>query len=237
MELSEEYYEALGVARNASVEEIKKSYRKLALKWHPDKNLNKREVAEMNFKRLSEAYEVLSDPQKRQIYDRYGKDGLVNGGNSGPSGFDQGPFGFPNNLGAFFGGSPFGGGFGFGGGPGMFHFRDPEEVFRDFFGGADPFADFFDAHHGMHNQGSSSTNSNPAGNIPPMGGLGSMFMNPFGMLGAMTDSFNNFGGGGGNTFMSMSTNMAGGFGNGATNVKRISTSVKTVNGKRVETKR
>lgn len=54
-------------------------YRKLALKWHPDKNPDNKQQAEENFKEISEAYDVLSDPEKRQVYDRYGKEGLTGG--------------------------------------------------------------------------------------------------------------------------------------------------------------
>lgn len=66
------YYEILGVSREASADAIRKAYRELALQWHPDKNPDKpQESAEM-FRRISEAYEVLSDPEKRHSYDRYG---------------------------------------------------------------------------------------------------------------------------------------------------------------------
>uniref|UniRef100_G3U069 J domain-containing protein n=1 Tax=Loxodonta africana TaxID=9785 RepID=G3U069_LOXAF len=113
-----DYYEVLGVQRHASPEDIKKAYRKLALKWHPDKNPENKEEAERKFKQVAEAYEVLSDAKKRDIYDKYGKEGL-NGGGGGGSHFDS-PFEFG------------------------FTFRNPEEVFRDFFGGRDPFSfDFF----------------------------------------------------------------------------------------------
>jgi molecular chaperone DnaJ len=79
-----DYYEVLGVARNASVEEIKKAYRKLALKHHPDKNSGDPE-AEAKFKEVSEAYEVLSDAERRRLYDQYGHEGLRARGYSGPS--------------------------------------------------------------------------------------------------------------------------------------------------------
>ncbi len=74
-----DYYEILGVSRNATKEEIKKAYRRLALKYHPDRNPGDKE-AEEKFKEAAEAYEVLSDDQKRAIYDRYGHDGLKNSG-------------------------------------------------------------------------------------------------------------------------------------------------------------
>ncbi|XP_065879774.1 uncharacterized protein [Euphorbia lathyris] len=70
-----DYYKILQVNRNATHDDLKKSYRKLALKWHPDKNENK-ETAEAKFKQISVAYEVLSDPQKRAIYNQYGEKGL-----------------------------------------------------------------------------------------------------------------------------------------------------------------
>lgn len=86
---SEDYYEILGVSKSATDDEIKKAYRKLAIKWHPvsyvhsfhnlllqDKNPNNKEKAEEIFKRVGEAYEVLSNAEKRELYNRYGKEVL-----------------------------------------------------------------------------------------------------------------------------------------------------------------
>ncbi|PWA54338.1 hypothetical protein CTI12_AA434930 [Artemisia annua] len=73
-----DYYNILKVNRNATDEDLKKAYRRLAMIWHPDKNSNKQE-SESKFKQLSEAYDVLSDPQKRQIYDLYGEEALKSG--------------------------------------------------------------------------------------------------------------------------------------------------------------
>ena len=78
-----DYYEILGVARNASDEDIKKAYRKLAIKYHPDKNPDDKQ-AEEKFKEAAEAYEVLSNAEKRQRYDQYGHAGV--GGASGAGG-------------------------------------------------------------------------------------------------------------------------------------------------------
>ena len=75
-----DYYEILGVERDASGDQIKSAYRKLALKHHPDRNPENKHEAEENFRRATEAYSVLSDPQKRQVYDRYGHAGLGNRG-------------------------------------------------------------------------------------------------------------------------------------------------------------
>lgn len=75
MATKRDYYEILSVERSVSVDEIKRSYRKLAMKWHPDRNPGNAE-AEQNFKEAAEAYEILSDPEKRQVYDRYGHEGL-----------------------------------------------------------------------------------------------------------------------------------------------------------------
>ena len=67
-----DYYEVLGVDKKASLSDIKKAYRKLAIKFHPDKNKNDRDAAVQRFKKIGEAYEVLSDSKKREQYDRYG---------------------------------------------------------------------------------------------------------------------------------------------------------------------
>ena len=81
-----DYYEILSVAKTASVEEIKSSYRKSALKWHPDRNPENKEEAEVRFRECTEAYSILSDPQKRQVYDTYGHAGLA--GSAGQTDFD-----------------------------------------------------------------------------------------------------------------------------------------------------
>ena len=96
-----DYYKILGVKKEATDAEIKKAYRKLALKWHPDKNPNNREEAEEKFKKINEAYSVLSDKDKRRQYDR-----------GGDFSFDFGSF-------------------------------NANDIFKDFFGGKDPFAEFF----------------------------------------------------------------------------------------------
>ena len=107
----QDYYETLGVNRNASDDELKKAYRKLAKKYHPDSNKDNPE-AEKKFKEVSEAYEVLSDKSKRQTYDQFGHSAFENGGASGFNGF--GGFG------------------GFGSGMGGF---DMGDIFSEFFGG------------------------------------------------------------------------------------------------------
>ena len=83
-----DYYDILGVPRQSGEEEIKKSYRQLALKYHPDRNPGNKEAEEM-FKEAAEAYEVLHDPQKRRLYDAYGHEGLRGTGFSGFSGFED----------------------------------------------------------------------------------------------------------------------------------------------------
>lgn len=105
-----DYYKILGVEHTAEEIEIKRSYRKLAIKYHPDKNPNNPEAAE-RFKEISQAYEILGDPQKRELYDRYGEDAFRNGGAPGGGG---NPFDIFNSF--------------FGGGGG-------DDPFSSFFGG------------------------------------------------------------------------------------------------------
>ena len=108
-----DYYEVLGVEKSASAEEIKKSYRKKAMKYHPDRNPGDKE-AEEKFKELGEAYEVLSDDDKRSRYDQFGFAGVDPNYGAGAGGYGGG-----------FGG--FGGGFG--------GFGDLGDIFGDLFGG------------------------------------------------------------------------------------------------------
>lgn len=114
-----DYYEVLGVSKKATNDEIKKAYRKLALKFHPDRNPGDK-AAEENFKEAAEAYEVLSESQKRQRYDQFGHEGVAS--SFGPSGFNWQNFTHAGDFSDIFesvfggGGSPFeelfGGGFG-----------------------------------------------------------------------------------------------------------------------------
>src|SRR4051812_19204520 len=102
-----DYYEVLGVERNASEADLKRAFRKLARELHPDVNSHDPE-AEEKFKEAAEAYEVLSDPEKRGTYDRFGRDGLRSGGFDPRSSFGS----IDDIFQAFFGGDPFGGGSG-----------------------------------------------------------------------------------------------------------------------------
>ena len=108
-----DYYEILGVDRKASGSDVKRAYRKLALKYHPDKNPDDSK-AEEKFKEAAEAYEVLQDDQKRAQYDRFGHDGLKGGGGPGGAGF--GGMNMEDIFSQF--GDIFGGGFGGGQGGG-----------------------------------------------------------------------------------------------------------------------
>uniref|UniRef100_A0A3Q3BEW6 DnaJ heat shock protein family (Hsp40) member B2 n=1 Tax=Kryptolebias marmoratus TaxID=37003 RepID=A0A3Q3BEW6_KRYMA len=181
-----DYYSVLGVPRTATPDDVKKAYRKLALKWHPDKNPDNKEEAERKFKEVAEAYEVLSDKSRREAYDRYGNDRMPHSGSS-TSDFSDFP-GF------------------------TFTFRSPDEVFRDFFGGQDPFANFFD-------------------DFPPFGGssrLGPSRFFSFPSAGVEFSSFSSsFGGLDGMESM----------GGGTSNFRSVSTSTRIVNGKRTTTKK
>lgn len=137
MATKRDFYEVLGVSRNADASQIKKAYRKLAKKYHPDTNHGDH-AADEKFKEVTEAYEILSDPEKRKLYDQFGHaafDGSMGTGDqSGP----YGPFGSTGQE-----NGPFGGGWSYqqsgensGGNYQEFHFNgNMDDLFRDFFGG------------------------------------------------------------------------------------------------------
>ncbi|KAM8792102.1 dnaJ homolog subfamily B member 3-like [Rhynchonycteris naso] len=209
-----DYYEVLGVPRQASSDAIKKAYRKLALKWHPDKNPEDKEEAERRFKQVAQAYEVLSDAKKRDVYDRYGQAGVEDGcgGSGGP--FEdrfEDPFEY------------------------IFTFRDPAEVFREVFRSQDPFSfDFFsdplESILGDRRSSRRSRRRGPASffssfsEFPSFGGFSS--------LDTGFDSFASLGSGGLSSF-SMSCGSGGGMGN----FKSVSTSTEITNGKKITTRR
>lgn len=163
MATNNDYYQILGVTKSSSADEVKRAYRKLALQYHPDRNKSKE--AEAKFKEVTKAYEVLSDPAKKQAYDQFGHAAFEQGAGQGPFGGAGGPFGGGSHTGQY---GPFtytystpsdagdggGAGFDFGG------FSDPFEIFEQFFGGGSPFGarqrrstyslsiDFIEAVHG-----------------------------------------------------------------------------------------
>jgi molecular chaperone DnaJ len=125
--MSESFYDILNISKNASEEDIKKAYRKLAIKYHPDKAPSeKKEEYSEQFKKISEAYGILSDSEKRNIYDRFGKEAALDSDQGRTSGPGINPFDIFNQFFGHGGGVPMGGGFfemngempsGFGGGP------------------------------------------------------------------------------------------------------------------------
>lgn len=131
-------YDALGITPSATDADIKKAYKKSALKWHPDKNPDNPQAAD-KFKEVSQAYEVLSDPEKRKVYDQYGLEFLLRGGAPAPEGAEGGMPGFsgamPGGFSNFAAGGMPGGTrsfhFSTNGGSG-FSFSDPNDVFSSF---------------------------------------------------------------------------------------------------------
>jgi len=253
-----DYYTLLEVDPQASPADIKKAYRKLALKWHPDKNPDCQEEATRRFKEISEAYEVLTDDKKRRIYDKYGKEGLESsgGGHGSRNGSRRGDLddddihvhGFQS-----------------------FAFRDPFDIFREFFGGADPFEEMMDPFGGdpfgnpfgmmggsmmggfsqgrqsgrsgsglviRHSRRQHPVSLSPFGNIGGFGlGLPGFGM---GLGGGMFDDLDS-GFGGGTSVQTFSSSfggmgMMGGGGRGM-NVRSSSSSTRIVNGRKVTTKK
>ncbi|XP_011500764.1 PREDICTED: dnaJ homolog subfamily B member 6 [Ceratosolen solmsi marchali] len=199
-----DYYKILEVNRSASNPEIKKAYRKLALKWHPDKNPDNLEEANKRFKEISEAYEVLSDDRKRRVYDQYGKEELQM-----PGGKRRHEDDFDFNINA------------------TFVFRDPEDVFREFFHNI-PFENLFAGFGGGHTRCSVRQSQ-------PVNSLNRPFFGPFGFfptnIGDLFDSNSS------TTSFSTLTNFGGPSG-GQTEMKRTSTSTtRFINGKKLTTKK
>ncbi|MBI2617436.1 DnaJ domain-containing protein [Candidatus Gottesmanbacteria bacterium] len=134
--MARDYYEVLGVSKNATESDIKRAYRKLALQWHPDRN--KSTEATEKFKEINKAYEILSDTKKREVYNQYGDSAFQPGGGFGAGrepfeGQQTGRYGPFTYTYTTYGGSPFEGGGDFGG------FSDPFEIFEQFFGVGSPF--------------------------------------------------------------------------------------------------
>ncbi|XP_041977184.1 dnaJ homolog subfamily B member 6 isoform X1 [Aricia agestis] len=245
-----DYYRTLGVSRTATEAEIKKAYRKLALKWHPDKNPDNADEANRRFKEISEAYEVLSDEnkrkvydargsshhghryqsksgvnghrhfsfkgffgdtpfhrffeRKRQVYDQYGKEGLSSSRGRRSAATDDFDFGLYTGY--------------------PFTFRDPDEVFREFFGGS-AFGELFgelnghSQRHGRRGQHSGTS-------------LTSSLFSPLGFGMGLNDIFASNG-----NFTSFSTFNSALAGPGSANMKSVTTTTRIVNGKKITTKK
>lgn len=142
--MGKDYYKILGITKSATDDEIKKAYRKLALRYHPDKN--KSPNAEDKFKEVAEAYEILSDKKKREIFDKYGEEGLKSGGRSNG----------PNNTSFSY----------------QFH-GDPRATFAQFFGSSNPFASFFDMSDNLFDKNVFDLDTEHDFFGSPFGGLGS----------------------------------------------------------------
>lgn len=192
-----DYYKVLGVNKVATTTDIKRAYRKLALKWHPDKNPDNPTESNKKFKEISEAYEILSDEKKRRIYDERGKDGYEDSRQRGRArhhhAYDD-DFVFAR-----------------------FTFRDPDDVFKEFFGSSSPFSNMF----GIRPQNNRGNDTQLFHNSPfgiGISNIDDIFFNadPF------SSSFSSF-------------NMNAGGNGGA--LKTTSTSTRFIDGKKVTTKK
>jgi DnaJ family protein B protein 6 len=231
----------------ATDQDIKKAYRRLALRWHPDKNPHNKTEAEMKFKEIGEAYEVLSDKSKRTIYDRHGEQGLrraaTNGADAEHNSASRRCAGFPGVA------DPFG----------FFSFRSPFDVFQEFFGGRDPFQDLFEPALGRQQNRRASVDPfteffavpDPVDLIAgPLQRRRSAHLQPFGLHsgGLFGDGFSSFftaniddiddnTKGGDDFFSTVTSFSAGQNGDNNAKVRKTSTSTRLVDGKRVVTKK
>jgi len=202
-----DYYRVLEVSKNATTADIKKAYRRLALKWHPDKNPDNQDDATKKFKEISEAYEVLADDKRRRNFDQNTQN-TFNNSNTRRNDFDNFDF--------------------------SFKFRTPDEVFREFFRG-DPFADLFSGHFHHHRHNNRHTSDDRHGHIQNIFSPFDLNMafgldDHFGGWGMSGGNLRNSHAGGLN-------GLNNNFNAGGGNVKKTSTSTRFVNGKKITTKK
>ncbi|KAH9816105.1 hypothetical protein DFH28DRAFT_1094969 [Melampsora americana] len=181
--MGKDYYKVLGVSRDVDENALKSAYKKAALKHHPDRNPDNPEAASKKFKEAAEAFEVLSDKNKRAVYDQFGEEGLKGGGGGPPPGF--------GGAGGGMGGFP-GGGFSYSSsGAGGFQPMDPNDLFSKVFAGGGGFGGLESllggGMGGMGGMGGNGPQSRRSGH--PFGGMGGMGGMGDDMFGSMPGSF------------------------------------------------